>query len=82
MSISGSMLRPIPIYAAAVTPSDTADLDAVAAIYVGGDGDVAVITEGGNTVTFAGMSAGDILPVAVARVMDTNTDATNLIAIW
>ncbi len=82
MSISGSMLRSIPIYAAAITVSDTANLDAVAVIYIGGDGDVKVTTEGGNAVTFVGVSAGDILPVAVARVWDTGTTATDMVALW
>ena len=82
MSVQGSMLRPIPKYAAAVTASDTVKLDAPSVIYVGGAGNVAVLTEGGNTATFVGMSAGDILPVSVVRVNSTNTTATNMVALW
>ena len=75
-------MRNIPSSALAVTPSDTANLEAESVIYVGGDGDVAILTSDGDTVTFAGLSAGDILPVACIRVMSTNTTATNLVAIW
>ncbi len=76
------MLRSIPIYAASVTASDTANLDAVSVIYIGGDGNVKVTTEGGDAVTFNGVSAGDILPVAVARVWSTGTTASDIIALW
>lgn len=77
-SISGPAFN-----AAAVTPHDDNDLATVArALYVGGEGDVAVITKGGNAVTFVGVLAGSILPVSVSRVKDTGTDATNIVALW
>lgn len=68
--------------AAAVTPDDVATLDAPAVIYIGGAGNVAVVTTYGSEVTFVGLSAGDILPVIVKRVNDTDTTATNIVAIW
>jgi hypothetical protein len=70
-------------HAAAVTPSDDTDLTVVTrGLYVGGAGNVAVITKGGETVTFTGVVAGSILPVRVARVKATNTTATTIMAIW
>jgi hypothetical protein len=69
--------------AEAVTPSNDADLPTTArALYIGGAGDVALITAGGNTATFTGLSAGQILPITAARVLATATTATNIVAIW
>lgn len=67
--------------AAAVTPNDTTDLATVArALWVGGMGDVSVITAGGDTVTFAGVAG--LLPVRVTRVRATGTTATGIVAVW
>lgn len=69
--------------AAAVTPNDSTDLAATSrAIYVGGAGNLAVITAGGQTVTFTGVPAGAILPIRASRVMLTNTTATSIMALW
>jgi hypothetical protein len=69
--------------AAAVTPNDSNDLAATSrAIYVGGAGNLAVITAGGQTVTFTGVLAGAILPIRASRVMLTNTTATSIMALW
>lgn len=69
--------------AAAVTPSDTVDLaDVTQALYVGGAGNVAVIMQGGQTVTFTGLTVGTILEVRVSRVKATSTTATALVALW
>lgn len=66
--------------AAAVTPSDTTQV-AFRALYVGGAGNVAVQTVGGNTVTFTAPPVGTILPIEVQKVMSTNTTATLLIGL-
>ena len=66
--------------AAAITPSDTAQ-QSYRAIYVGGAGNVAVTTVGGNVVTFTAPPVGSILPVEVSKVMATNTTATLLIGL-
>lgn len=66
--------------AAAITPSDTA-AQSYRAIYVGGAGNVAVTTTGGNVVTFTAPPVGTILPVEVQKVMATNTTATLLIGL-
>ncbi len=68
-------------YAEAITPADS-DLDQpVAALYIGGDGNVRVTTSHGQDVTFTGMLVGTFLPVKVKRVWSTNTTATNLIGL-
>lgn len=65
-----------------ITPSDSVNFNEnCRAIYVGGDGDVALVTKGGQTVTFVGLVAGLILPVRASRVNSTNTTATDLIGL-
>ena len=71
-------------HAAAVTPSDVADLATPArSLFIGGAGAVKVTTVGGETLTFSGLAAGSILPVRVKRVFATGgTDATLIVALW
>ena len=69
--------------AVAITPSDVADLPKTSrAIYVGGAGNLAVVTKRGDTVTFQNLGAGSVLSVRVARVLSTGTTATNLINLY
>ena len=69
--------------AAAVTPSDTVDMDRIArALYIGGSGDVKVNMVEGNTITFSSVMAGTILPVSCKRVFATGTNATLVIALY
>ena len=78
--------------AAAVTPSDTADIPSVSTqdgvgnngcvLYVGGFGDVRVLTAGGDDVTFVGINGGTFVPVQVLKVFATSTTATSIIALW
>jgi hypothetical protein len=67
----------------AITPSDTVDIPngPIRSIWVGGAGNVALITLAGTTVTFAGCPAGSLLPVMASRVMATNTTATLLVGL-
>jgi hypothetical protein len=51
------------------------------AIYVGGDGNLTVVTDFGNQVTFVGLVAGTILPVACKKVLSSST-ATNLVGLF
>lgn len=51
------------------------------ALYIGGAGNVALITFKGTSLTFNGLIAGSILPMGGQRVNSTNTTATNLIGI-
>jgi hypothetical protein len=65
--------------AVAVTKSDSTVYDPpLAGLFIGGAGNVAVVTEKGNTVTFTGCIAGQILPITCTKVMSTNTTATNI----
>ena len=74
-----------PMYpedAAAVTPSDSADLPQFSVIYVGGAGNVKVTTAQGSAVTFSGVNAGTVIPVLVRRVWSTGTTATLMTAVY
>lgn len=73
-------------HAEAVLPSDSADLTKVtSALYIGGAGDVALILANdpdSGAVTFKVVPAGTILYVQCRRVMNTNTSATSIVALW
>ncbi|UEP31600.1 spike base protein, RCAP_Rcc01079 family [Burkholderia sp. B21-007] len=66
--------------AKAITPSDTT-AQTYRAIYVGGAGNVAVTTTGGDVVTFTAPPVGTIIPVETRLVMATNTTATLLVGL-
>ena len=75
--------------AAAATPSDTVDIAAVTGgsnngcvLYIGGFGDVKVLTVGGDAITFAGVNGGTFMPVQVLKVFATGTSATDIVALW
>lgn len=68
--------------AAVVTPSDTADQGLVRGLFVGGAGNVSLVTALGNTVVFTGVLAGSILPVRCTKVRSTGTTATNIVALY
>lgn len=66
----------------AVTPADGSNLARAArALYIGSGGAIALVTVGGDTVTFSGLLGGTILPVRTARVKSTGTTATSIIAL-
>jgi len=68
--------------AAAITPSNTVDLDAVTrALYVGVTGDVKVDMIGGQAITFKNVPV-CVLPIRVTRVYATGTDASEIIGLW
>ena len=67
----------------AAAPDDNTDLSyTTRALFVGGAGNVNLVTAGGETVTFTGVTAGSVLPVRVARVKSTSTTATSIVALW
>jgi hypothetical protein len=68
--------------AAAITKNDTTNIAPTRAIYIGGQGDLAVRMIAGNNVTFFACPAGLLLPVQVDRVLATGTTATNITAVW
>lgn len=51
------------------------------AVYVGGEGDLAVVMKGGQTVTFKGVSAGALLPIRAQKVLGATT-ATSILFLW
>lgn len=67
----------------AITPSDSAAIPvSTKAIYVGGGGDIAVLTVGSDTpVTFRNTIAGSILDVRVRQVLATGTTAQDLVGL-
>lgn len=68
--------------AAAVTPSDSTDLDVPCrAINVAAAGNVSVITTGGDTVT-VNVAAGIAFPLEARRIRSTGTTATDIVALW
>ena len=71
----------VPSRAAAVTPSDSTQIYA-SALYVGGAGNVSVVTEGDDTVTFTGVQAGSMLVLRIKQVRATSTTATNIVRLW
>lgn len=71
----------VPSRAAAVTPSDSTQIYA-SALFVGGAGNVSVVTEGDDTVTFTGVQAGSMLVLRIKQVRATSTTATNIVRLW
>lgn len=68
--------------AVAITPSDSTNLTNMAkSLYIGGAGNVSLITAKGTTVSFVGLPAGSLIPVQVSRVMATGTTATNIVGL-
>ena len=69
----------------AVTPSDTVDLPGgtTRALQVtGSGGNVNVNLDGGGTAVLTSLVAGQILEIAVTRVLSTSTTATGLVALY
>ena len=71
----------VPSRAAAVTPSDSTEIYA-SALFVGGAGDVAVVSEGGDAVTFSGVQAGSMLVLRIKQVRATSTTASAIVRLW
>lgn len=62
-----------------ITPSDSEDLSYItSALYVGGGGDIEVITRQGTIALFKDVPSGTILPVRALRI-GTETTATDLV---
>ena len=51
-------------------------------LYVGGTGDLRVLTSGNADLTFSGVPTGSFIPVQVKRVFSTSTTATDILALW
>jgi len=53
-----------------------------AVLYVGTAGNVRVLTAGGDDVNFIGVLDGSFIPVNCIKVFDTDTTASNILALW
>jgi len=51
-------------------------------LYVGGAGDVSIVTIAGDTATFFGVPVGTVLPIQAVKLRTTSTTATNVMALW
>lgn len=72
---------------AAVTKSNTVDIPRVGgeyprALWVGGVGDVDVVTPDGVNAVISAVPAGTLLPIRAKRVNSTATTATLIVAIY
>ena len=64
----------------AITPHDTNE-HYCSALWVGGVGDVAVVTANGSAFTLVAVPAGTLIELAVKQVKDTGTDATSIVGL-
>jgi hypothetical protein len=51
-------------------------------LYIGGLGDIAITTIGGDEVKFTALLAGQFVPVQTLKVSETGTGATDILALW
>ena len=65
---------------AAVTPSDSVDIQRFRGLWVGVEGDVALVSVSGSVVTFKNVVG--LLDAGGVRVNDTNTTATDIVALY
>lgn len=80
LGVGDDLLSPAS-HAAAVAPSDTANLPTYSKrLWVGGAGAVKLVTVGGDTVTYAAVPAGTYLNVRAQQVFATGTTATSIVA--
>lgn len=68
--------------AAAVTPSDSADLAFLPrAVYVGTSGHLKIHDREGEEITFNNLAAGVFHPLAPRRIMSTGTTALDIVIV-
>lgn len=67
---------------AAITPNDSTDLSNLGyrSVFVGGAGDITIKDLNGVSATYT-VPAGVVIPISPSFIMDTNTDATNIIGL-
>ena len=69
--------------AAPVVPDDALDLPVLPrALYIGQSGNLAARLLGGQTVIFANVPAGTVLPIRAKGVDAAGTTATGIVALW
>lgn len=87
VALSDGNSIPIPVFGPAskllaITPSDATDLTSskIRALWIGAAGNVAVIALNDTAaVTLVAATAGQVIPIQVAKVMSTNTTATSIV---
>lgn len=67
---------------AAVTPHDSTDFPPCRALYVGTGGNVVAVGLDEAAVTFTNVQNGSVLPLQCRRVNDTDTTASNIVALY
>ena len=65
-----------------ITPSDSTVLEGTRALWIGTGGNVRVTTADGQTVTFANVFSGTLLPVQVTAVFATSTTASSILGLY
>jgi hypothetical protein len=81
-SASSGLVAPYA-HAAVLTKSDTDELvEASRALYIGGTGNINVVTVSGETVLFSALPVGTVLPIRIKQLLSTNTTATLVVALW
>lgn len=70
-------------HAFTIVPSDTVDCpQCPVELYVGVSGDVTILTQYDEVVTFKAVPAGAVLPIIIKRVKSTGTTATNMVGLY
>lgn len=70
-------------HAFGVTPHNTNELiHQTRGIYIGGAGNVTLVTVDGDTVTFVGMATGIIHPIRAKIIKASGTSATSIVGVW
>lgn len=66
-----------------ITPSDTVKLSArTRGIYIGGTGDLELKNLDDETVLVSNIPAGSVLPISTDHILDGNTTATLIVALY
>jgi hypothetical protein len=66
-----------------IGPNDVSYLPFIPrAVYVGGQGNLAVMMFDGSIIMLAGVVAGTLLPIRVLKVFATGTTASNLVGLY
>lgn len=68
--------------AVAVSPDDNEELDTTRALYVGSTGNLKVDMGAGGAVTFSNVPDGTILPICVTKVYNSDTTASDILALY
>ena len=67
-------------HAAIITPGSGPLPFVTRGLWIGGAGNVNLITAGGETLTFANVSG--VLPLRVVEVLTAGTTATDIVGLW